>query len=113
MTSELFWRPVVVSARSETRNAVVETLRSRTRVSKDSAYSEFGPSDSLLDRVVSQNANICFIDVTGEENRALELARKLADQNITVVALHTVSDADLILRCLRAGVHEFLHEPFN
>lgn len=113
MRSDLFWHPVVVSHPSESRNVLVEALRRRTHIPDSCLRCEYSQPESVIEWIQSQNANICFLDITDQQDRALELARKLADQDITVVALHAAGDADSMLRCLRAGVHEFLPEPFD
>jgi pilus assembly protein CpaE len=58
--------------------------------------------------------DVCFVDVLSNRERALALIPLILgfDRDISVVALLAGDDAELILRCLRAGAKEFLRQPF-
>jgi Flp pilus assembly CpaE family ATPase len=61
--------------------------------------------------IARQNdCDICFLDVASNAEHAQLLISELSPA-VPVVALHTRTDADLILRCLRRGACEFLNDP--
>jgi Flp pilus assembly CpaE family ATPase len=61
--------------------------------------------------IAQQHAcDICFLDAASNPEHAQTLIAELSPA-VPVVALHTRSDADLILRCLRGGACEFLTDP--
>jgi Flp pilus assembly CpaE family ATPase len=70
-------------------------------------YPRSGAGAVLVER---KACNICFLDVATNSERAELVIAELAPF-IPVVALHPRNDADLILRCLRAGASEFVAEP--
>jgi pilus assembly protein CpaE len=57
-----------------------------------------------------KGCDICFLDVASNAEQAQLLISELSPA-VPVVALHTRTDADLILRCLRRGACEFLTDP--
>ena len=109
---KLFWRPIIVSDDPATRSSLMNALRLRIAVPDSGAISEVPKPDVLLRVVKGEDANLCFIDVNSGD-RALSLIRALSAVDITVVALHSFPDSELILKCVRSGVHEFLSEPFQ
>ncbi len=110
---ELYWRPLVLSANSSIRNSLLDVLRHRIPVPEYRAVSEFGNIETILDLVKTYETNVCFIDVSADEDHALALIRDLSARDQTVIALHTHSDSEVILKCVRCGMHEFLSEPFD
>ncbi len=69
------------------------------------------PRIGSIAAVAQQHAcDICFLDVASNSEHAQALISELAPA-VPVVALHTRTDADLILRCLRGGACEFLTDP--
>lgn len=108
-----YWRPLVLSANSALRTSLLNVLRHRIPVPENQAVSQFGNIQTILDLVKTYEANVCFIDVSTDEDQAQALIRELSARDLTVIALHTHSDSEVILRCIRCGVHEFLSEPFD
>jgi pilus assembly protein CpaE len=69
------------------------------------------PRIGTVAAIAQQHAcDICFLDVGTNPEHAQQLISELAPA-VPVVALHTRTDADLILRCLRGGACEFLTDP--
>lgn len=69
------------------------------------------PLPGTMTALIHQSGcNICFLDIAGSEEHALQLAAETAAL-IPVVVLSPMRDADLILRCLRVGVREFVCDP--
>jgi pilus assembly protein CpaE len=62
-----------------------------------------------------QPCNLCFLDIGTQPERALNVIADLraADPRIKIFALTAQNDADLVLRCLRAGANDFLTEPYT
>lgn len=63
----------------------------------------------------AEPANICFLDVSSDREKALGVITDLAgiDPAMKIVALMGENDPDLILRTLRQGATEFLIRPFT
>jgi pilus assembly protein CpaE len=72
-------------------------------------------SKELQDALAEHGANLCFLDVTSEPERALKCLADLQaiHKGIPVVAMLAGDDSSLILRCLRQGATEFLAQPFT
>ena len=72
-------------------------------------------SKDLQDALAEHGANLCFLDVTSEPERALKCLADLQaiHKGIPVVAMLSADDSSLILRCLRQGATEFLAQPFT
>jgi pilus assembly protein CpaE len=108
-----YWRPLVLGASPPLRSSLLNVLRHRILVPEQQAVSEFGNIQTILDLVRTYETNVCFVDVSADEDQALAVIRELSARDLTVIALHTHSDSEVILRCVRCGVHEFLSEPFD
>jgi pilus assembly protein CpaE len=114
LQDEVCWRPVVVSVNPLLRSSLLETLCSRMALPEDRVFSEYPKLHRILACAQANDANLCFIDISSDEEQALRLVRDLAmTRPLTVVALHTDMSADRMLRCVRSGVHEFLSEPWE
>lgn len=74
-----------------------------------SVVSQYPQVGTLVGLVARQGADVCFMDVASNPERALLLIAE-ASSSIHVVALNLGNDANLILRCLRLGACEFLTE---
>ncbi len=110
---ELYWRPIVLSANASIRSSLLDVLRYRFPVPEHRAVSKIPNIEAILDLVRTDEINVCFIDVSANEDQALAVIRELSARSLTVIALHTHSDSEVILRWIRCGVHEFLAEPFD
>ena len=69
----------------------------------------------LRENMAAHGANLCFLDVTSDPERALQCLADLLATNraIPVIAILSGDDSGLILRCLRQGATEFLAQPFT
>lgn len=113
MRAALYWRPVIVSPREVARESLIQILGSRISITENTVWAQGFPSSAAIEWVQAQSANLCFVDLSVEEERSFQIARQLVQSGITVVALHSKNSSDLILRCFREGIHEFVAEPFD
>jgi pilus assembly protein CpaE len=104
------WRPVLISSselwQTELRDMLLD------RIPADDCL-DVQPYSDALDRVTEHGGNVCFVDTSSDQGRGLELIRQLAQRSVSVVAVHSSDDSDLILRCLRSGANVFLHQPLQ
>lgn len=106
--SNAAWKPLVVCPHPE----LAERLRSALEaVGVTAAHfeREYPVNGEIAGLASRHHSNICFLDVASQEDRALLLVSEAAGL-MPVVGLNTRKDADLMLRCLRRGVCEFLFE---
>ncbi len=108
-----YWRPLILSGDSSLRSSLLDVLRHRVPVPEHQTASEICNIQTILDLIETYETNVSFIDVSSDEDQALALIRELSARDLTVIALHTNDDSEVILRCVRCGVHEFLSEPFD
>jgi pilus assembly protein CpaE len=102
------WKPLVVCP-----NAPMG-LRIRSALGEQGfqdvcVVSQYPQAGAISAVVAREGADICFLDVASNPERALQLISEAA-ASIQVVALNPGNDADLILRCLRLGASEFLSD---
>jgi pilus assembly protein CpaE len=71
---------------------------------------QYPPVGTVAALAHQNGCNICFLDIAADREHAMQLAPEIA-ASIPVVGLSPPHDADLILRCLRLGVSEFVSEP--
>jgi pilus assembly protein CpaE len=74
------------------------------------------PTRAVLgDALQNQGANICFVDVSANQDWAVALLSDLSmlDPKLPIVAIHQGNDPDYILRTLRQGATEFLFRPLS
>jgi pilus assembly protein CpaE len=100
------WKPLVICP-----NAPM-ALRVRSALGEQGLQdvclvSQYPQAGAIAGIAARQGADICFLDVASNPERALQLISEAAP-SIPVVALNPGNDADLILRCLRLGACEFL-----
>jgi pilus assembly protein CpaE len=112
LRNTLFWRPVVISRNPAVCEPLLAMLRQHLPSVERAVIPDFD-STKVLDFVKSVDANVCFIDVSTDELRALSLVRDLSSKELTLIVLHDVTDSGLMLRALRCGAHEFLCQPFE
>ncbi len=62
-----------------------------------------------------QGPDVCFVDVISDRDRGMALMPEILKLNTrsNIIALVGPGEADLILKCLRLGVREFLQQPFT
>lgn len=109
--NEFSWRPLVISPNAAIRKSLLNVLVERCP--ERAVMNDYPAEAEILECVQAKHANVCFIDVSTDESRALLLIRTLASSEATIVALHIGSDSGLILRCLRCGAHEFISQPIE
>jgi pilus assembly protein CpaE len=77
-------------------------------------FSSYPPSLDDVPRLLDQNYDAIIIDLDSDQEYALELVEALnSSGNATVMVYSAKSDADLLVRCMRAGAREFLTIPFS
>lgn len=110
------WKPLILSGDSRlagSLGALWAKLCDTALAAPAIDLSGYPGRSALLDAIARHAANLCFLDVGSEPDTALRLLADLAQKHIPVVAFHTVTDADLIMNCLRRGASEFLIPPFG
>jgi pilus assembly protein CpaE len=71
-----------------------------------------GPED--VARLLEQQYDVVIIDLDADPEYALELIENISSSGtITVMVYSEKSDADTLMRCMRAGAREFLTTPFD
>ena len=110
------WKPLIVcgdSALAASLGALWAKLCDTGAAAAAVDLSGYPSRPALLDAITRHAPNLCFLDVGSQPDNALRLLADLTHKRIPVVAFHTVSDADLIMNCLRRGAAEFLIPPFG
>ena len=102
LRNRLLWRPVVISRNPSVCQPLLAMLRQHLPSVERAVIPEFD-SAKVLDFVKSANANVCFVDLSTDELRALSLLRDLSSKELTLIVLHDVTDSGLMLRALRCG----------
>jgi pilus assembly protein CpaE len=103
------WTPLVVCPHPAMAQRILAVLRELALLPA-ATLGEY-PRMGSVALIAQQHAcDICFLDVASNPEHAQVLISELAPA-VPVVALHTRTDADLILRCLRGGACEFLTDP--
>ncbi len=102
------WKPLVLCAGAEQGRQIGAAL-SAAGIAGAQIVAEHPPAGAIGGLAARCGANVCLVDVTAEQERALLLIAEAAGA-MRVVAVHPQKDADLILRCLRWGACEFLSD---
>jgi pilus assembly protein CpaE len=72
----------------------------------------YPPGLHHVQNIVEQNFDAIFIDLESEPEFALELAENIgAHSSATVIAYAPSGNRELLMRCMRAGVREFVTVP--
>jgi len=103
------WTPLVVCPHSAMAQRILAVLR-ELALMPGATLSEYPRMGSIAAIAQQHGCDVCFLDAASNSEHAQVLIGELAPA-VPVVALHTRADADLILRCLRAGACEFLTDP--
>ena len=71
------------------------------------------PDIDALMPVLESDCDVAVVDLSGDPERALDLIENMCagESGVTVMAYSNKTDADLLVRCMRAGAREFLNEP--
>jgi pilus assembly protein CpaE len=84
---------------------------------RSGAVREFSSYPASLDdvpKLLEQNFDVIVIGLDGDPEYALGLVEYIcANGQATVMVYSAKSDADLLVRCMRAGAREFLTPPFD
>ena len=80
-------------------------------------FREFSSYPSSLDdapRLLGQQFNVILIDLDSNPEYALELAESISANSVAAVVVYSEKDdPELVFRCVRSGVREFLTLPFT
>jgi Flp pilus assembly CpaE family ATPase len=76
-------------------------------------FSTYPPSLDDVPRLLEQHYDVIIIDLDSHPEYALELVESIcANGSATVMVYSAKADAELLVRCMRAGAREFLTMPF-
>jgi len=92
------------------RNGVVRALAgSQARVTRElTSYPNLDEVPLLLE----SDFDVVIVELDSDVEHALDLVEAIsADNSVTVMVYSTRSDADMLVRCMRAGAREFLSLP--
>lgn len=75
----------------------------------------YPPTAGLIEVLGAQNPDTILADVISDRDRGLQLIKEISaiSSRVSIIALISSNDTDLILKALRAGATEFLTYPFN
>jgi pilus assembly protein CpaE len=109
------WKALFISPNNQLTLEMLPLVSRHPALSAASQLRTYPTPQELRENIRAHGANLCFLDVTTEPERALKcLADLLAtDSTIPVIAVLSADDSNLILRCLRQGATEFLAQPFT
>lgn len=97
----------------EGRRALVEAFATHgaTLAGEMASY----PSVHQLDKLAAIDSDVVVVDLDGDPDVALDLVENICGRfpSVTVMAYSRRRDADLLVRCMRAGAREFLAEPIG
>jgi pilus assembly protein CpaE len=103
----------LICADETRRNAAAITLAGCSGISVNE-FSSYPPSIDDVPRLLQQSYDVVIIDLDADREYALELIESIcADGVATVMVLSENTDAELLVRCMRAGAREFLTLPFS
>jgi len=76
-------------------------------------FSSYPPSLDDVPRMLEQHYNVIIIDLDSNREYALELVESICANGMATVMVYSERDEpELMLRCMRSGVREFLTLPF-
>jgi pilus assembly protein CpaE len=93
------------------RRAVAAALAaSQTAVTRE--FSSYPPNLDDVPRLLEENYDVLIVDLDSNPEYALDLVEIICSTgNATVMVYSAQADADLLVRCMRAGAREFLTLP--
>ncbi len=109
------WKILLICPDGELRAALAPLLEEFLPFSPVLTLEEYPTRAVLEEAMAAQGTTLCFVDVTSRDDWALALLSDLALLNpkLPVVALHSTSNPELILKSLRQGATEFLCQPLT
>ena len=73
----------------------------------------FYPDVESLPKLVERNYDVVIVDLDSNPEAALDLVEGICSSSPSTVMVYSAgADAELMIRCMRAGAREFLTEPF-
>lgn len=102
---------VLVGPHEERRKAIVKALAGpQARIARE--LTRYPSLDDLADLVGSDH-DVLIIDIDANPERALDVVENVCGRNsaLTVMVYSAHADAEVLVRCMRAGAREFLTEP--
>ena len=73
----------------------------------------FYPDLENVQKLIERNYDVVIVDLDSNPEAALDLVENIcANSTSTVMVYSSGADAELMIRCMRAGAREFLTEPF-
>ena len=109
------WKALFVSPNNQLTLEMLPLVSHHPALSPASQLRSYPTPHELRENIAAHGANLCFLDISTEPERALKCLSDLLeiDRSLPVVALLNGNDSNLILRCLRQGATEFLAQPFT
>jgi pilus assembly protein CpaE len=109
------WKALFVSPNNQLTLELLPLVSRHPALSPASQLRTYPSPRELQENMTAHGANLCFLDVTADPERALKCLADLLAINsaIPVIAMLSGDDSNLILRCLRQGATEFLAQPFT
>src|SRR5574340_831657 len=105
------WRPLVICAASGLAQGLAGAMRELC-LEEAARLSSYPSRAAAAQLVADKKCDLCLLDVATAPEIAIPLVAEMAEV-VPVVAMHTVHDPEIILRCLRRGAGEFLFEPLT
>lgn len=99
---------------SEERRAAAVAALTGSSGNELREFPSYPPGPDEVARLLEQQYDIVVIDLDSDPEYALELVENISSSGvITVMVYSEKTDADLLMRCMRAGAREFLAVPFD
>ena len=96
------------------RNAVARTLADCHGGGEVREFPSYPPSLDDVPRMLEQQYSVILIDLDSDREYALELVESICANGVATVMVYSEKDdPELMLRCMRSGVREFLTLPLT
>lgn len=96
------------------RNAVARSIAESHAGGEVHEFASYPPNMDGVAKMLEEHYNVLLIDVDSDREYALQLVENICASDVTTVIVYSESgDPDLMVRCMRAGVREFLTLPLN
>ncbi len=102
---------VLIAPQEERRRALAKAL-SGPQASIARELTRYPQLDDLP-KIMEADHDVVVVDLDADPERALDVVETIcaANPSVTVIAYSAHANADLLVRCMRAGAREFLAEP--
>jgi len=102
----------VIGPDKELRNAIVTAVAGFDVAAPAKEFLSYPAELIEAPQMLAQNYDVVFIDLDSDTEYALDLVESIAaDRSATVMVYSARDDRNLVIRCMRAGVREFLNLP--